>query len=59
MNIQWVRAIISLIGILGVTVGFFMKIISGDAYLGVVTMTIVWWYKSRDEEKIQPPGGTP
>ena len=48
---EWIRPLISLIGMFGITTGFFMGRVSPEAYLGVVVVTIVWWYKSRDEEK--------
>ena len=50
-KMRWVRAIISLIGVVGITGGFFMKLISTDAYVGLMAISITWWYKSRDEEK--------
>ncbi len=49
--IKWIRPIISLIGMLAITIGFFIKLIPSEAYLALVTGVIVWWYKSRDEEK--------
>ena len=48
---KWVRPIISLIGLLGVTYGFIVDKISPEAYLGLVIATTIWWFKSRDEEK--------
>lgn len=48
---RWVRAFISIIGMAGVTIGFFLKMVSPEAYLGLVTLAITWWFKSRDEEK--------
>ncbi len=52
MDIKWVRAIISLLGIMGISYGALIaKLISPDAYITIITATIIWWYKSRDEEK--------
>lgn len=48
---KWIRPTISLIVIIGVTIGFFMGKINSDAYAGLVGVTITYWYKSRDEEK--------
>lgn len=48
---RWVRAVISIIGMGGVTIGFFLKMVSPEAYLGLVTLAITWWYRSRDSEK--------
>ncbi len=48
---SWVRPIISIMGMSGFTVGFFMKMIDPVAYGILVTGTIVWWFKARDEEK--------
>ncbi len=47
----WVRPIITILGMAGVTAGFFLKMISPEAYLGIVTLAVTWWFKSRDEEK--------
>ena len=46
-----VRPLISLIGVIGITAGFFLGKIGADAYLGIVAVAITWWFKSRDDEK--------
>ncbi len=48
---KWIRPTISLIATLGITVGFFLKMISTDAYVGLMAVAITWWFKSRDESK--------
>ncbi len=48
---KWIRPWLSLIAMLGITTGFFLGKISTDAYMGVTTFIITWWFKSRDEEK--------
>ncbi len=48
---EMIRPLISLIGVLGLTVGFFMDKINPEAYIGVMAMAITYWFKSRDEEK--------
>jgi hypothetical protein len=55
-KMAWVRPVISTIGICGVTAGFFMKLISPEAYVGIVTATIVWWFKSRDDDNAKRGG---
>ena len=50
-KMRWVRAVISIIGILGITAGFFMRLISTEAYLTITSVSVAWWFKSRDEEK--------
>jgi len=49
---SWVRPILSIIGFSAVTAGFFMKMIDSAAYFGLVTGIVVWWFKSRDDERI-------
>lgn len=46
-----VRPLLSLIGMLGFTVGFFLKMVDPVAYGVLVSTVVVWWFKSRDEEK--------
>ena len=48
---KWIRPLISIIGIAGITAGFFLKMINADAYIGLVAVTVTWWFKSRDGEK--------
>ena len=48
---KWIRPVISLIGIMGITVGFFMGKINAEAYILAVGVTITYWYKARDEAK--------
>jgi len=48
---RWVRPAISLIGMLGITAGFFLGRINAEAYILAVGITVTYWYKSRDEAK--------
>ena len=48
---KWVRPVISLIGIIGITVGFFLNKITPEAYILAVGVTVTFWFKARDEEK--------
>jgi hypothetical protein len=48
---NWIRPLITIIAICGLTVGFFLKMISAEVYAPIVTMTIIYWFKSRDEAK--------
>jgi len=50
---KWVRPIISMIAVLGITAGFFLDKISTDAFIGIMAAAITYWYKSRDEEKLK------
>ncbi len=52
---KWIRPIISLIAVLGITGGFFVGKIGTEAYLTIMAITITWWYKSRDDEKKVDP----
>jgi len=49
--IKYVRPLISLIGMLGITAGFFLDKITAEAFILAVGVTITYWFKSRDEEK--------
>ena len=49
---RWIRPAISMIAMLTITAGFFLKMIPVEAYLPIATGVIVWWYKSRDDEKL-------
>lgn len=46
-----VRPAISIVAVSGITAGFFMDKISPEAYLALMAATIIYWFKSRDEEK--------
>ena len=48
---RWIRAIISLIAVGGITTGFFLKLIAAETYVGLMAVTIAWWYKERDKTK--------
>jgi len=49
--IEWVRPVLSIIGFLAITYGFLTKMVDQAAYLGLVTGIVIWWFKSRDDEK--------
>ena len=55
---KWIRPTISLLGMLGITAGFFMGKINAEAYILAVGVTVTYWYKSRDAEK-ENSSGTP
>ena len=48
---KWVRPFITVIAVVGLTVGFFMDKVTADAYVPLMTMAVVWWFRSRDDEK--------
>jgi len=48
---KWIRPAISLVGILGLTAGFFMGKIGAEAYVGIIGVVVTFWFKSRDAEK--------
>ena len=48
---KWIRPVISLIGMVGITVGFFLGKINPEAYILAIGVTVTFWYKARDEEK--------
>ena len=50
-KVKWVRPVISIIAVLGLTVGFFLKLVTSEAYVPVMAMAIAWWFQSRDIEK--------
>lgn len=54
-NSTWVRPAIAIIAALGITAGFFLKMISADAYIGIMAVAITWFFKSRDEKRATTP----
>ena len=48
---KFVRPVITLIAVLGLTIGFFTDKVTADAYVPLMAMTIVYWFKSLDREK--------
>lgn len=48
---KWVRPIISIIAVCGITAGFFTGRIGSEAYVGLMSVAVTWWYASRDQEK--------
>lgn len=48
---KWIRPLLVVILVLAVTVGFFARLINTDAFFGFATGLVVYWFKSRDEEK--------
>lgn len=48
---KWVRPSVIVILTLAVTVGFFTSKIEAEAFGVFATGLIVYWFKSRDEEK--------
>jgi hypothetical protein len=50
---KWVRPFLAVVGMGGITAGFFVRLIDPQAYLAIVAMTVTWWFKSRDQAKGQ------
>ena len=48
---KWIRPTVTMIFAVGSTVGFFLRLISAEAYLGIAAVVITFWFKSRDEAK--------
>ena len=48
---KWIRPAITAALAIGVTVGFFLDKITSEAFFGFATGLIVYWFKSRDNEK--------
>jgi len=46
-----IRPIISLMFTCGVLYLTFVDKLPIEAFIGIATTVIIWWYKSRDEEK--------
>ena len=46
-----IRPIISLVFTGGVVYLTIVKELPIEAFIGIATTVIIWWYKSRDEEK--------
>lgn len=54
----WVRPTIALMAMGGVLAGFFMDKLPAEAFIGIASVAITWWFKSRDETKSTGTGGT-
>ncbi len=50
---ELIRPAISIIAVAGITAGFFMDKISAEAYLSLMAVAIIYWFKSRDADKAQ------
>jgi len=50
-GMKWIRPVLSVIAMLGITAGFFCGRIETDTYLLIAAGTIAWWFKSRDTDK--------
>ena len=48
---KWIRPIVITLLSLSVTVGFFLDKITSEAFFGFATGLVVWWFKTRDDEK--------
>ena len=48
---RWFRPWITVFLTIAITVGFFLNRIDAQAFFGFATGLVVWWLKSRDEEK--------
>ena len=51
VDMSWIRPIISLIAVGGITAGFFLRLINPETYVALMAVTVTWWFKSRDETK--------
>lgn len=45
-----VRSTLSLIFTIGATVGFFMKLITPESFMTLVTMCVSWYFAKRSED---------
>lgn len=52
---KWIRPAISLIAVLGISAGFFLGMITAEAYVPLMAVAITWWFRARDEEKRNSP----
>ena len=48
---EWIRPLISLIAMTGVTIGFITDKISLEAFMGIAAFVVTYWFKSRDIAK--------
>ena len=48
---RWFRPWITVFLTITITVGFFLNRIDAQAFFGFATGLVVWWLKSRDDEK--------
>ena len=49
---EYVRPALSIIAMCGVTTGFFLGKVPAETYGVIVTAVMLWWYRSRDTEKL-------
>lgn len=54
---RWIRPFITVALVGGVTTGFIQGKIDATAYFGFATGLVVYWFKSRDDDKNNPPPG--
>ena len=52
---KWIRPSVIVLLALAMTVGFFMGYIETQVFAPFATGLIVYWFKSRDENKLPPP----
>jgi len=48
---KWIRPVITIIAVSGLTVGFFLGRIPSEAYVPLMAITITYWFRARDEAK--------
>lgn len=46
-----VRPLIAILMTGGLIAGFFLKLVSPEAFIGIASVAITWFFKTRDEEK--------
>lgn len=50
MSNEWIKPVLAVIGMIGLTVGFFMRLISAEAYIGIVAVTITYWFNDLNNQ---------
>jgi hypothetical protein len=48
---KWVRPFVTVIAVLGLTVGFFTGRVNAEAYVPLMAGVIMYWFAARDSEK--------
>jgi hypothetical protein len=48
---SWVRPFIAIVAVLGINAGFFLKMITAEAYMPLMATAITWWFTARDNAK--------
>ena len=51
--VKYVRPVVTLIAVVGLTVGFFQGKIEPGTYAPLMAVTIVFWFRARDDRNKQ------